>query len=242
MEKQMKICENCGVEIEEGEVCPLCGSPTTDAPGVERPGDPKSSETRIRSSQEKKILLDAKIWAFEMVSLVAFTAAIVVFASDFAFGFQVTWSVYPLASIAFIWIFVSVAIALARVPVAAVLTETVLTAGFLLALGQMGGSTGWFVTLALPITGLVGIISAIVALIIKSLHPTLLQIVACLFLAAGFFLVGLELILALHFDAEAPVSWSLVAFACTLSLFFLILFIDRRLRERHSEFRKIFHF
>ena len=36
-------------------------------------------------------------------------------------------------------------------------------------------------------------------------------------------------------------TWSLVVIACTLSLFWLILFIKRQLKLHYSEFRKIFH-
>ncbi|MFP4377491.1 MAG: DUF6320 domain-containing protein [Spirochaetales bacterium] len=177
-----------------------------------------------------------------MISLVAFTAAIVAFASDFAFGFEITWSIYPLASITFVWLFVGILIALANHPVAGVIAETILTGGFLLALSEIVGSSEWFTSIALPITILVGIVGALVILVAKLIKPSILQLVAMTFLATGLFLVGLDVILSVHGQAEAPVSWSLVAFACTLSLFFVILFIDRRLREKHSEFKKIFHF
>jgi len=235
----MRVCKNCGVEVEDAERCPLCGSEPKEAVG-ERPKSSNSEEAH--TPEENRVIQNAKIWGFEMISLVAFTAALVAFASDFAFGFEVTWSLYPIASIAFVWLFTGILIALGHRPVTAVIAETLLAGGFLLALSQIIGSSAWFLSIALPITILVGFIGALVILVAKLLKPSVLQVVAISFLAAGLFLVGLDLILSLHTNAEAPVSWSLVAFACTLSLFFLILFINRRLRDKHSEFRKIFHF
>jgi hypothetical protein len=236
----MRICNNCGVEIDDAERCPLCGSQPTEAVQEER--EKPEDDVSPRTAAENQVIRSAKIWAFEMISLVAFTAAIVAFASDFAFGFEITWSIYPLTSIAFVWLFAGILIALAQHPVGGVIAETLLTGGFLLALSEIIGSAGWFLTIALPITLLVGFVGAVVILVAKVFKPSVLQMVAIAFLSAGLFLVGLDLILSLHTEAEAPVSWSLVAFACTLSLFFLILFIDRRLREKHSEFKKIFHF
>ena len=242
----MRTCNNCGVRIEDNvDECPLCGEPVTEERRRERESAGERENvlrpgTQV-SPEDSSTLRSAKIWAFEMVSLVAFTAAIVIGAADFAFDFSLSWSLIPLSSIGFVWLAVSAVIALSRHPTALLIVETVAVAGFLLLLDLLLPQPDWFLTLALPITVLVAFFAGVAGAIIVKLHLNALQAVAVWFLAAGFVVVGLEFVLNWALRDEILVSWSLIAFACTLSLFFLILFINKRLRERHAEFRKIFH-
>jgi hypothetical protein len=193
------------------------------------------------TSEEQTTMRNAKIWLFEVISLVSFTAAIVIFAADFAFGFDITWSVFPLASIVFVWLFISAFIALVHVPVVLVAGETILLIGFLLSISLFAGGFQWFNSLGLPIAGLSGFFTAITVLVIRLTRPAALPAIGISLLGIGFLLVGLELVLNNYLGREEPVSWSLVAFACTVSVFFLMLFINKRLKEHHSEFRRIFH-
>lgn len=242
----MRICRKCGVRVEDNvDECPLCGEPVTE-----------ERRRQLRSEQERYSVLSAgaevqpanaetvrsaKIWLLQMVSLVAFTAAIIVFAADFAFEFSLSWSQIPLLAIGFVYLATAAIIALVRHPIALLITETAIVAGFLLLLDLLLMQAHWFLTLALPITLLVALLAGGSATAIVRLKLNALQAVAVGLLASGFFVVGLEFVLNYALRGELLVSWSLIAFACTLSLFFLILFINKRLRERHAEFRKIFH-
>jgi len=242
----MNKCDNCGVLVEDGlDECPLCGEPVTEKSRQEReaaierenvlrPGAevPPENEETVRS---------AKIWLFEMVSLVAFTAGIIIFAADFASGFELDWSLYPLLAIGFVYLSVSAMIGFGHNPTILLVVQTVIVAGFLLLLDLLIAEGGWFFPLALPITVLVAILIGASSLVISKLRLNALQGVAVVFLASGIGSVGLDFIINRARDSETVVSWSLIAFACTLSVFVLILFINKRLRERHSEFRKIFH-
>ncbi|MFW6214257.1 MAG: DUF6320 domain-containing protein, partial [Spirochaetota bacterium] len=170
-----------------------------------------------------------------------FTAAIVIFAADFAFGFTLEWSVVPLLAIGFFYLAMIAIIGFHRVPILLLVVETGVVAGFLLLLDVVLPEATWFLSIALPVTLLLALVSGVAAAAIARLKLRPLQAIAVAFLASGFFVVGLEFILNLALFDELLVSWSLIAFACTLSVFFLILFINRRLRERHAEYRKVFH-
>ncbi len=242
----MNKCENCGVLVEEGlDECPLCGEPVTEQrrqereaaserENVLRPGAevPQENEATVRS---------AKIWLFEMVSLVAFTAGIIIFAADLGPDFELTWSLYPLLAIGFVYVFTAALIGFIRVPGILLVLETAVVAGFLLLLDLVIAASGWFMSLALPITILVAVLIGASSLTISKLRLNTLQGVAVIFLASGIGSVGLEFAINRARNSEPIVSWSLIAFACTLSLFVLVLFINKRLQERHSEFRKVFH-
>lgn len=241
----MKTCSNCGVQVEdELDECPLCGEPITEEKRRERRRR-EERENLLRPGAEaepsERTVRGAKIWLFEMVSLVAFTAAIIVFATDFAYEFSLSWSPVPLLAIGFVYLFVASIIGLVRHPTALLVVDTLLVAAFLLALDLLIGSDRWFLSLALPITLLIGLITGVAAGIAVKLHLNTLQTVAVVFLASGVFVMGLELIVSRAITGSPIVSWSIIAFACALSLFFLILFINKRLRERHAEYRKIFH-
>jgi hypothetical protein len=176
-----------------------------------------------------------------MVSLVALTAALVIFAADFGFGFRVTWSVYPLLAVGFVWLAATAAIALARRLRLLLAGETVVLSGFLYALSRLAESGGWFMPIALPVVVMIALLVGIASTVIVRRRLATLPAIAVIVLCTGFFVVGLEASINNYLDNGTPVSWSLVAFACAFSLFFLILSINRRLRDHHAEYRKIFH-
>ena len=242
----MSKCRNCGVIVEEGVVeCPLCGEPVTESRRQQQQGE-YERENLLRpgtvvGSPSEGTVRSAKIWLFEMVTLASFTAGIIIFAADFSVGFTLTWALYPLLAIGFVYLFTIAIIALIRAPGLLLAFETIAVAGFLLLLDRLVGNGTWFLTLALPITVLVATLVGASAAAIARLKLNAIQGVAVAFLASGFIVVGIELIINWSRKTEPLVSWSLIAFACTLSLFVLILFINKRLREHHSEFRKIFH-
>ena len=236
-------CTECGVFIEDADVCPLCGEPVDPSARASvdpRPGaaEPRGDEPPTAGAQ---VVKNAKRWLVQMVSLVAFTAGLVIFASDFGFGFGVNWSVIPLVSIAFVWLAAISAIGLARRFGLLLTAQTLILGAFLFGLSRLAEVGAWFGPLALPITVMVGVLVGAGWLAATRLRLSRLQSLAVAILCAGFFVVGLEAAINRYLGLETPVSWSLVAFACSVSLFFLILFINRQLRERHAEYRRIFH-
>lgn len=236
------ICTNCGVEIDEmSEHCPLCGNAMpvlsgTD-PGATHAADAPAGDQPL----PPEIVSGVKKWLWEVVSVLAFTAAIVVFAADFAYGSEVSWSRYPLLAILFFWLSATSLILLSRFPVLVFLCQSVFVAGLLYMLGRFLGATHWFLPLALPVTVLVAAVSGSVIAIATRLKLTLILTIAVILLGIGVFLLALEVILNNFQGNDVVVSWSLVAFACLVALFVVLLFVEKRLRERHSEYRKIFH-
>ena len=110
----MKTCRTCAVEVEEGvERCPLCGTPLRRDRGVCPPKRKKAREPEVSESSVRR-------WLWEVISLLALTAAAILAAIDLASGFDVTWSLYPLSAVAFLWVCATSAIALARRPLALV--------------------------------------------------------------------------------------------------------------------------
>lgn len=228
----MKTCDNCGVEVDEDlQRCPLCRARL----------DNEVDDGDDHEEPAQETVTHARFWLWEVFSLLAFAAALVTFAADFAFGFDVEWARYPLITIGFLWVSATVMIGLAEHPILRLLAETTAVAGFLFGLELLTETSGWFLPLGLPITVLTALLAGAAALVIRKRSLSALPAMAVVVLASGVFVVGLEIIIKQFTESDVLVSWSLVALACGIAIFFLILWVNKRMRERHSEYRKVFH-
>lgn len=232
----MNLCHHCGVEVEtDVRHCPLCRAPLRpDIDGGD--GEP----TPLLHSPEEA---DRRIrrWLLEVISLLAMTGAVVVFAADFISGMSLTWARYPLASIAFLWLS-AVWLTLWSCRVWLYLPAEIVTTGlYLYVLDRLTPGLAWFVPLALPVTLLTGVVLALSLAIIRRLRLSPFTTIATAVLAAGVFAVGLELLLNRYLDQRWFVSWSAVALVCTLPLVLLLLYLRKWFRLRRAEIQKLLH-
>jgi hypothetical protein len=231
----MKICGNCKVEVEETDArCPLCGNLLGE-------GVPEHSAVEKEALEPQVSESKARRWLWEVISLLALTAAGLLLAIDLADGFRLTWSLYPVSVVAFLWLCATSAVFLGRRPpmLCAALTAAVLAFLFVLELATKGRR--WFLPLALPL-----VVVAIAAVagtwaVASRLRLPLFPAIAAAVLACGIAAVGVEVVLNRYLQLDRVVSWSFVALACAISLFFALLLTHKRLKERHSDIRRFFH-
>ena len=180
-------------------------------------------------------------WLWEVISLLALTAAGILFAIDLADGFSVTWSLYPLSAVAFLWVTATSVIFLhgRQVALVAALAGSVLA--FLFVLSLMTTGRPWFIRLALPLVVLAAAAGAAIWAAVRRLHLPVLPAIAAAVLGCGVAAVGAEYILNRYLQLAEVVSWSLVALACAISLFLALLLSHRHLKERHADIRRFFH-
>jgi hypothetical protein len=112
---------------------------------------------------------------------------------------------------------------------------------FLFALDRFTPGTPWFVPLAVPLTLLTGTILALALVIVRGRRLSPLAAVATVLLAAGVFLVGLDLFLNRYMAHRWSVGWSAVVFACLLPMIALLLFLRVWFGRRRAELRKLLH-
>jgi len=232
----MNLCKHCGVEVEDdARYCPLCRNPLR--PGLEgeaweaAPPSPRGKETKRR----------LRAWLVEFLSLVAVTGAIVVFAVDFASGRSLTWGRYPLVSIAFLWLSAILVIFCSHRAWIYLPAQVVVADLFLFTLDRFTPGPAWFLPLALPLMFLLATILALTLTLVRRMGLSPFATVVTVMLAAGVFVVGLELLLRSYLDQRWFVSWSAVAFACMVPLLLLLLYLRRWLRAREVEIRKLLH-
>jgi len=235
----MPICQNCGVEIDEGlERCPLCRVPLgrEAEQGEEAPPPPGDVLSPVEVSKPLTLL---RLW--EIVSLLAGTSAVVVFVADFSYSMTVTWARYPLVSIIFLWAAGSLLLLLHQHGLLLLVAETVLLAIFLQAIDLLLPTDPWFLTLALPLTVLAGALIGGVSALARALRPRVFAILAVVLVCAGLFLVGLEITISLYLSGAFRLSWSLVVFGCVAPLVGLLLYVQYRLKVTSDDLGKIFH-
>jgi hypothetical protein len=229
----MSLCEKCGVEVEEGLArCPLCGTLLGVAEAAPRP------ETAPGPAPPRGAPRAMRRWALEAATILAGAAATVVFAADFAYRMRLTWSVYPLASIAFLWVSAVVAIAFCPRTLVWLGFQTTALLLFLWGLDALTPGRPWFVPFALPAALLAVVLAAATAALARRRPP--LQLTALALLAAGLYLLGLEQILNRYLSRSVAPGWSLVAFGCIVPVVLVLLFLHRSLRSR-PELKRLFH-
>ena len=231
----MKTCSSCGVEVEDdAERCPLCRAPLREGLAGLPPEASKAAEPEVPASSFRR-------WLWEVVSLLAVTAVAIVLALDLASGFDVTWSLYPMSAVAFLWTCATSAIALGRRPVLLLAALAAAVVAFLFALQLLTDGRPWFVSLALPLVGVAVVASAAAGAAVRRFRLPPLPAIAVITLGCGLAAIGVEYVLNRNQGTGALISWSLVVLACALSLSLALLLVHKRLKERHSDIRRMFH-
>jgi hypothetical protein len=242
----MSLCTNCGVEVEKGlSHCPLCRSPVWDVAAAEGPRAAASgSAIPPRATEDTPALLPPgrtlRRWLFEAVTLLAAAGASVVLAADFAYRMTLSWSPYPLAAIAFAWVSAVAVIASPGRPLVWLPVQTVALVAFLYVIDLLAPGRSWFAPLALPAALLAIALVAGVVVFARRCGRSPLPTIAVAVLAAGLYLLALELLISRFASRALYPGWSLVAFGCILPVVLVLLVLHRWLR-RHPEVRRLFH-
>jgi hypothetical protein len=232
----VKLCKHCEVEVEESaRYCPLCRNPLQAVLEAENAGpappvpNPRETGRHVRR------------WILEVLSLLAVTGAFVVLAADIAPDLLLSWARYPLVSIAFVWVSVVLAVFCSHRAWIYIPAQVAAACLFLFVLDRFTPGPTWFLPLAMPVTLLMGAILTLAIIVVRTAGLSAVATVAAAMVAAGLFVVGLELLLNSYLDHRWFVSWSAVAFVCVLPLVLLLLYLRRWLRARQGEIRKLLH-
>lgn len=235
----MPICKHCGVQIESDYThCPLCGAVVDEGGSADTidEGELEKNEAVIEAHEAKVRVLFQEVFGF-----VSLAGAVVVFATDFAYGMDITWSRIPLISIGYLWLSIFMIPRLKRVLPVLVLGEVLLAAVFLYALDLFTPGTSWFWGLAFPLVAAFGILMLASILIIRRFKLSVLGGLAAALISAGVFTLCIEGSLQLFFHGELRFSWSIITSASVVPLIAFLVNFDKRLKKRGSNLKKHFH-
>jgi len=240
-------CPRCGVEADPSvRECPLCSTvlPRFDDLGPGAPAWPSSADLDPASdpSQTYATVSELRGRAFLTLAGVLGVAAVAVVATDLFVHQAVTWSRYPLAALAAVFLLLAAAFAWHRRPVAWGTAWTATVIGFLGALdGFDDGKWGWFPTLGLPVT-LVSVAWIVVGAVAlgRARHRgyNLFGLVPAL--VAGE-LVAIDGLVTLWATGRLGFGWSLVASLALIPLALLFFVLHYGFRRR-PDLGRTFHF
>jgi uncharacterized protein DUF6320 len=228
----MSICQHCGVELDnEKSTCPLCRRSIKGEDSILKEIQPLSDKKRKQVSY---------LWLMELFSFFSLTGFLIVLAVDLAYGTDLTWSRIPMAAVFFTWIFSLILFHFLRKPYLMVALETINLMIFLWLIDFFTPKYSWFLSLALPLILVIGIIFLLIILWIRSFKLSTLSAISVGTFAIGLLLICLEIILNL-FHAKFFISWSIVVLACLLPVSCFFIYLQFRIKKKGSDLTKIFH-
>jgi len=222
----MKICINCGVELDEGiGVCPLCGkSPGNKNSQPNSEGNNPSDIVTFNKKENRKHL-------WELGGIITFSSIAVCTIVDLLISRKLDWSVYSDVSVFVLWIILTLILFL-KTRIYLFFSGLIITLlSALLAFDLIDTGPDWFFPVGLPLA-----ISAlfagwfIVFLYRKARFKGFNVIAAALIILAGLTILT-EVILDNFFQGMTDLRWSLIAAVSVLPVALILSFYHYRLKK-----------
>ncbi len=229
----MSYCPDCGVEIGTAPDCPLCGArnprfpETPECPEPETTSKPglfgTTAVPETFTPQEKQKV------AWEVMS-VAFGITIGgLVAINLLLAGKITWSLYPIASVCFLWILGSAIFVMSPQARYRNLLLVIDLPLFLLALGVITGSMSWAVELAIPAAIITELVAIAVLLAIRAVKRKGLNIFALVLFGVVVLCIGIEILIDLHSTGKIRLNWSAITAISLVPIAGFLLYLHFRI-------------
>jgi hypothetical protein len=183
---------------------------------------------------------EKRIIAWEVLS-VAFGITVLVLAAVNLFeSRRISWSLYPIASMLFLWIEGTALLALKRHAILRVLLAVIAPPVFLLALGFITGSPRWALGLAVPIAVLAESLAGAAFLAIDKSRQKGLNLIAYVLVAVAALCIGLEICIDLFARGTVVLGWSPICAISLLPIAAFLLYLHYRV-VKATNLRRLFH-
>lgn len=235
----MKICNNCGVELEPYmNKCPLCGEDVS-AGGVTKREVNKTDDDEPtflikRMSKKQRVL----VW--DILSLIFLALTFVPVAINLIVNHYFSWSQYPAAICLTAFTYLTI-FAFWKQRFALKLTGCfIVSAILLILLDSFITGVDWPVKIAIPILFMGNFIVAILYAGISHSKNTGLNVIGFIFLASGLLCVGVDAVLSFYKTKAIDLGWSTITLLCGSIIFILFLFLHYKLKWGR-DLKKTFH-
>lgn len=203
----MTICTTCGAQTAGGSTCPRCGAAL--------PADRVERNLAIASR-----VIGTVCWIGSAAALIL----------DFTQDKRISWSLLVAASAILGWLLIGFPMLIYRRPGLFLPVMAVAIPAYLRGIELLTGGD-WFLPLALPIyvaSVVAAGMAASLSIKAKRRGP---NIGAFVLFGGSFACLAIENILSLHYRGAWSFTWSAIAAAAALSVAFLLLGIQSRLRQ-----------
>lgn len=240
----IKICSNCGVELDEHlQACPLCGFSTFDQPAerTEKRNFPADQQSEKLLSDYVKLTKDQKRKLFwELSGIILFSGILVTFMIDVVASKTITWSRYSITVCLVLFANVTL-LSFWRHRFLMLLGGSFITTSLLLVLLDLyNNKVGWGSQLGIPLLLFIYLIIFILGLLIRIIKHRGFNILGLVFVAFGVLSLCIEGVLSRYFAHKITFQWSLIVLACMVPIAAILFFFHYRL-NRGIELRRFFH-
>jgi hypothetical protein len=240
----MKICPQCGVELEEPvQICPLCRYAVNNGRV-----DPKES-SRVEDERQYDRLLsdyvkltkDQKRKLFwELSGIVLLSCVLITLIIDIVTSGSITWSRYSI-SVCLVLFANFTLLSFWRQKLWLLLGGSFIsTSSLLVLLDIYNKSIGWGTKLGIPLLLSLYLMIFVLTWIIRITKQPGFNVLGYCFIAAGVLCVCTEGILSFYCAAQLVLRWSLIVFACMIPVAAMLFFFHYRL-NRGTDLRRFFH-
>jgi len=222
----MAICNNCGVELEEGLVaCPLCGKSTgiEEESNISAGNSPSEILTRYRKENRRHL--------WELTGIIAFSGITACTVIDLLAGKGLSWSLYTGISLICTWIFLTLILLCSSRPlliIGGMMSDMIL---LLAVIDILSPGKPWFLPVGLPVTLAVSGSAAALTALFRKAGIKGLNLIGAGFLFAALICIVTEISLDLHTGGTVHLRWSAYTAVSVLPVSLILFYYHYRLKK-----------
>lgn len=240
----MPICPNCGVELaESARHCPLCRSSVepddnematrpAGAPFPEKAIDPEQFD-HLTAAEKRKVFL-------ELLTVCVAIVCVTLLAVELLVNRSIGWSLYPIVSVLYLYVLVSVPVAAGRHYWRTAVLLALATPLYILVLDLLDPTRSWFLAIGGPIVLIAEATILVSAVLITRLRHKGVNAIAVALVASTAGCVGIEAATDIAVQGSMALGWSAVVAVTCLPVAGLLFYLHHRITRRAS-LKKLFH-
>lgn len=233
----MPYCPKCGVEIDyKIKSCPLCTFPI---PKIDKDTSPIATENKFPQPENiyYEELLKMKNQAFFAISILIFSAVMVLMTIGSIFRVSQLAVTYSIISVISAWFYIFLFFGYIRSKYHSILALGFITICLTYGLDNVDHELNWFYTYALPIIILAVLILFLLLYLYNrsKLKNQFVFIPAHLCIGISLFSAALECILDFQANRAIQLSWSLIVFIVLMSIALILIGLYYKLPDRMKE-------
>jgi len=226
----MAICKNCGVDLGEGnDKCPLC-----------QPSDIRNKRAISAADLFRLSRIQNTRHLYEITMLLLVAGVIITLAIDAVLKRGINWSLMTTTCIGYLIVFISAIYLLRRRPYLVITLATVATLVFLWLLDLLTGHTGWFRSIASPLTVAAALLTAAVLFLNSLSRYRGLNLLATMLVALAIFALITEYLTDRIVSTAYRPQWSVITAASLVIIAMFFIFIHYRMKRGRS-LGRLFH-
>ncbi|MBN2535631.1 MAG: hypothetical protein JXB88_22325 [Spirochaetales bacterium] len=233
----MPFCRECKVEVESYmEVCPLCSTPLDDV-DVKPESETAAYPDKPMVDADKKV---TRFFVWEIISSLLLTAFLIVVLTNFILEFTFSWAWYPMTSIFFAWLLITIPVFLIKRPLLITILAVLSIMAFIGFIDFIYDlSFDWYHIIALPISVVLILVTTLIVIISRKVKKKGLNIASFIMFGSAIIVICLEGILDFGFKGKIMLSWSLAVLVPLVLIGGLFLYLHYRLLK-NVDIKKLF--